>query len=313
MNRRLRLLLKWIKMICGKSDLHTLQGPGNLYSKNKVEGYYSDLTAKVKSTSIFDSNGIPMNIRADGIKVYFPIAIAQYGLGAYDLYLLNQKTENYNRFLKCCDWFVKEQDYNGGWDTFKRIGADCSNGYSAMAQGEAASLLIRAFLETNQNKYLYGAISAIQLMLRPIENGGTSRYIDNELYLEEFVEKETYCVLNGWVFAIFGIIDLLKVHYDKNIVTLLQRTLETLARSLNRYDRSFWSNYDLRGNIASPFYHHLHISLLHVLNDLYPLKNFEIYEKKWYRYYSKKSYNWLAFFLKGIQKIKNPGKTILVK
>jgi heparosan-N-sulfate-glucuronate 5-epimerase len=37
---------------------------------------------------------VPMTIVDTGEQIYFPIAVFQYGLGAYDLYLLNKGRKN---------------------------------------------------------------------------------------------------------------------------------------------------------------------------------------------------------------------------
>ena len=48
-----------------------------------------------------------------------------------------------------------------------------------MAQGEAASLLIRGFKETGDKKYINAAKKAIDFMLLPLDRGGTSLYTNN--------------------------------------------------------------------------------------------------------------------------------------
>ncbi|MDQ7861995.1 hypothetical protein RCO48_16545 [Peribacillus frigoritolerans] len=51
-------------------------------------------------------------------KVYFPTAIVQYGLGAYDLYLLTSDKSYYDKFINITNWLLNDQEKNGGWDAF---------------------------------------------------------------------------------------------------------------------------------------------------------------------------------------------------
>ena len=64
----------------------------------------------------------------------------------------------------------------------------------------------------------------------------------------------------------------------------MDQSVNTLKRMLSKYDRGYWSSYDLKGTIASPAYHDLHIELLKVMEDLFDEKIFGIYAKKFSQY-----------------------------
>lgn len=81
-------------------------------------------------TSFWDQMGLPklLTSRASqytgwqiGECVYFPTAVAQYDLGAYDVWLLKGDREAYNAFLRCADWLLNDQDKMGGWLVWSRI------------------------------------------------------------------------------------------------------------------------------------------------------------------------------------------------
>ncbi len=294
-----KLIKKWINMIVGKSILHAKQSKGKIYSKDKVLGYYNDMSNKVLQCKTLDEYGIPFNVIDTGEKVYFPIAIFQYGLGAYDLYLLNDNEEYLEKFKKCVEWALKMQMSNGAWNTFGCVNA--TNPYSAMSQGEGASLLLRAYLEFNNDDYLIAAKNAIDFMLKSVAEGGTTIYDRDDLYLKEFIDKPV--VLNGWIFAIFGLYDYCKVSNDDRYATILNRTLNTLAKEIKNFDNGYWSKYDIEEKLTSPFYHHLHIAQLDVLYELFKIDVFLQYSLKW-RYYTKKYINKIkAFIVKAFQKV----------
>lgn len=81
---------KWINMLRGNSVYHVNQDEGKYYSKTEVKGYYNNLTDKVL---LFGKkgNGIPTTTVDTGETIYFSIAIFQYGLASYDLYLSSSK------------------------------------------------------------------------------------------------------------------------------------------------------------------------------------------------------------------------------
>ena len=296
------MIQKWIKMLRHDSILHVEQNEGRYYSVSEVAGYYNNFCGKVESTKNFDEVGIPQNIASHGNekeKVYFPIAIFQYGLGAYDLWLETRKSDYYTDFLAMADWAVKNQEESGAWDTFGVL--HYNNPYSSMSQGEGASLLARAYKETENRKYYIACKKAIEFMLLPIENGGTCVYTDTGLILKEYPDKAP--VLNGWIFSAFGLFDAWKITAEDKYLEAWEKASNEIRCSLNRFDDGHWSYYDLSGKLTSPFYHSLHIELLKALNHLSPDEEYEKYIKKW----SAESNNWFwkktAFVRKALQKI----------
>lgn len=84
------MIQKWLRMLRHDSVLHVEQAEGQYYSVSEIAGYYNNFCGKIQNTKNFDTAGIPQNIASHGNdreQVYFPIAIFQYGLGAYDLWL----------------------------------------------------------------------------------------------------------------------------------------------------------------------------------------------------------------------------------
>ncbi|MFF2447139.1 D-glucuronyl C5-epimerase family protein [Neobacillus sp. NPDC058068] len=292
-------LKKWLNMLNGKSILHVNQGIGKIYSKSGIKGYYNDLTEKVTKGDNLNEVKLPILELEDGSKVLFPIAIFQYGLGSYDLYLLENKQLYLNKFKLCVDWAINNQQKDGSWSNFFFVHSNAP--YSAMAQGEGVSLLLRAYKEFNDEKYLFGAKKAIDFLLTPLDLGGTTKYFNGEVFLQEYTNEPT--VLNGWIFAIFGLFDYFKVSEDKRIKELLDKTLESLEAHLSEFDNGYWSMYDLGGRITSPFYHKLHIAQLEVLYDIFRNELFKEYSERWHKYQN----NWFkrkhAFIVKVCQKL----------
>lgn len=289
---------KWIKMISGKSILHVNQCSGKHYDKYHINGYYNDLTEKVTKSNI-DINDLPKTLLPNGKTIDFSIAIFQYGLGAYDIYIETRKKEYLKRFYNAVEWAVKNQQKNGSWNTFEY--ENTVNPYSSMAQGEGASLLLRAFVESKNIKYKKCAYNAIKFMMKDVKNNGCTSYNDGDVILKEFPNKPA--VLNGWIFSLFGLYDLLLIENNQEIKKFYNNSIITLTKMLPKYDLKYWSKYDLGKKIASPFYHRLHVELLKVLYDLNGNEAFIEYAKKFDKYQKNILYKFVAFAKKAYQKI----------
>lgn len=290
---------KWAKMLTGKSILHVNQGVGKVYSKDLLKGYYNDLTEKVTKGDYYNEAKVPSTFVDSGDEIYFPIAIYQYGLGAYDLYLLNKEEIMLKKFKVCADWAVNEQESTGSWSTF--FYENKKHPYSSMAQGEGISLLLRAYKEFGDNKYIKSAKKAIEFMLKPIEEGGTTKYTINGIYLCECTHDPV--ILNGWIFSLWGLFDYLKVIEDEKVRRIYEDSVTTLVSSLPEFDNGYWSKYNLGKMITSPFYHKLHIAQLEVMYEITGEEIFRNYSKNWSSYQNKWFNRIRAFINKAFQKL----------
>ena len=304
------LIKRWINIALGRSVTAVKQGEGKYYDKDEIKGYYNDLTGKLNGT-VLDENGIPLTEIAEGEMVYFPIAIFQYGLAAYDAYLDSKSRAYLLEFKNIANWAIENQKSDGSWDAF---GPMKSRKYSvsSMCQGEGASLLFRAAKQFRNEKYKNQAFSAIDFMLRPVDEGGTSIYEEGRSYLEEYPESPRRSVLNGWIFSIFGLYDAMLEMPDK-YAPAFNQTLDTLCNDVLFYDRGFWSLYDRKGKIASPAYHDLHIALLEVLFSLTGRRELQIAARKFKGYRRKKLCKLKAVLIKIIQKLKEDSDVVTVK
>lgn len=287
-------------MIFGKSILHVNQTLGLQFKPGEVYGYFNNLTEKVtKDVDALRNESLPKMFDDNGREVIFPVSIFQYGLGAFDLMLEHKKDIYSRQFWRCVEWAYKNQNDEGAWSMGDYIPPE--EPYGAMCQGEGASLLLRAYKLSNNKEYLKRAIRAIDFMLRPLEKGGTSVYSKNDLVLLEFTNRP--CVFNGWVFAIFGLYDLTLIIDADKYHNALNKTVTTLRNSLNLWDCGYWSLYNEKGMIASPFYHNLHIAQLEALELAFPSCGFGKLKDKFVAYRNNKFYKKKAFMNKAIQKL----------
>ena len=300
MGINLQKIKKWTKMLAGNSSYHVNQVEGRVYSKDEIRGYYNDLTEKVSRFGL-PGDQIPVTTVDSGEKLYFPIAIFQYGLAAYDLFLLNvgDAIEMRSRVVACANWAIDNQQNDGSWITFAY--ENPNHPYSSMAQAEAISLLLRAYQIEKKEKYIEAVKKSTEFMLIPIEDGGTTSYQDGDVFLYECTHDPL--ILNGWIFSIWGLMDYCKFFDDSNVQNILTRTIQTLEKKLQDFDLGYWSKYEDGKRICSPFYHKLHIAQLNVM---YELTGHEIYKKYaglWGKYQQNRINRCRAFITKACQKV----------
>lgn len=297
------IIKRWARMLTGRSVWHVNQKIGDSFSVSEIKGYYNDLTQKViMIPDLIDTDKLPILDIGDGKSFEFPVAIFQYGLGAYDLFLQTNDERYRKKFIQAVNWTVFHQEASGAWDNFSYYYPEHPNG--AMAQGEGVSLLIRAYVELNDLKYLECAKKAIDFMLLSTKDGGTTLYkSDGAIILLEYPHRKA--VLNGWIFAWWGLYDYVLITKDcKRYKRILNQSEKTLREFLPKYSKKVWSAYDLEGRIASPFYHNLHIAQMQVM---YRLTGDDLYNdiaSIWIKQQRNFIYLTIAFIKKSIQKLR---------
>jgi heparosan-N-sulfate-glucuronate 5-epimerase len=149
---------------------------------------------------------------------------------------------------------------------------------SAMAQGEGASLLSRLYIATGEERWADAARRAVAAMRLPSSAGGVQARLGDEAWPEEYPTSPPSFVLNGGIFALWGLYDVGVALGDEEAAREFEQGADTLAANLYRWDTGYWSRYDLFPhpvmNVASSFYHALHISQLEAMQVIAPRPEF---------------------------------------
>lgn len=277
--------------------------------------YYMPFTAKAGYRAHLDENGIPMLDYHGAIGTqYNPIAIAQYGLGNYNLYQRSGGEGNRAKFQLTADWLkenlVENQFGVPVWMHY--FDFEYQEGlrapwYSGLAQGQGISVLVRAYQLTQNEEYLQAAEKAFNSFLVTVPEGGViDRDKDGNLWIEEYIVASPTHVLNGFIWALWGVYDYYLLKKSETAKGIIDLALETLLRNLPRYDTGYWSLYDLSSSklkmIASPFYHQLHIVQLRIMFNLTKEAGFAQFADRWESYQKRTLNRWRAFIQKAIFK-----------
>ncbi len=284
-----------------------------------LDYYYIDYSKgkySIKHEYNFDKNGIPI-LEINGKLIYQPVYIAQFALGAYDYYLNTKDIDAKNIFIKCADWFKGNLKKHGRfyyWEYNFEI--DAPGGiygvpwFSAMAQGQGASVLLRAFSETKDEKYLQAANKAIRPIFYDVSVGGLSVVKGNDyIFPQEYPTDPPSDILNGAIYTYFGVNDYYRVTGDPNVKNICDIIVKTFANELEYYDTGYWSLYARwpPGRLADHHYNSRHITQLRLLYLITGNKKFFQYSHRFEEYHN----NWMnrtkCVFLINLEQIKRFG------
>lgn len=309
------MLRSWWRMLVGTSYWHVTPDVGPHFVPGRLEGYVRDYRAKTRWEGPVDADGLPLCRTSDGRLAVVSTTVFQKALGEWDTWLDGERRDAARRdaFLAIARWAVASQDERGGWPPWMALGVHYASAYSAMAQGQGVSVLVRAHAATGDSAFLEAARRGAALALAPIGTGGCSRRAADGLVLEEVPLAVPNSIFNGWVYALFGLYDLTLAAADEPIEGALEETVEALVAYLPRYDAGYWSYYDALGNLASPYYHQAHIALLAGLAKAFPrhAAAFDRLRARFEKQAASRLKRLRAMCVKAIQKLRNPPDVIL--
>ena len=246
----------------------------------------------------FDAEGIPIIPTYVDVEPrrlhYYPITIGQYALAIFHTWLRSSREDDRRRFLRLADWFVEQQAQDGCWYAqtdmpLYRLRAPWP---SAMAQGRGLSVLTRAWQGTSDEKYIASARRALAAFSVPVAQGGITDTYDGRITYEEYPARPAPHVLNGMIFALFGIWDLVRAQPDDaRAAELFERGAATVEALLPRYDTGWWSLYDLYHleaatprNPCTAHYHDIHVKQLTVMHAITGRRPFGAFARRWATY-----------------------------
>lgn len=259
---------------------------------NPLSGYYNDLTLEVRAASPIDGAERLRKLIAEP-RVNFT-SVAQLGIGAWQL----AKSEP--TWLKvtsaAAHWLAGQLDDSGQlvvpWAMSHTYELE-PPWISAMTQGEAVSLFLRAAPEDDSPHELFSATARAVIPL--LDPSPVITQTPEGPVLQEYPTNPPAHVLNGWIFGLWGLYDLstmgetefISADLARRTASAFEEGVSALATRLPRYDAWGWSRYDLFPHpivhVASPFYHRLHIEQLLATNELAPDPRLQEMATRWER------------------------------
>ncbi len=208
----------------------------------------------------FDAQGVPrihsyIDVEDAGYY-YYPITIGQYGLAVFHTFLNTGDQEKKEQFISIADWFynnaIDEDRLGVYWLTevdkpeFKIF----TPWKSAFAQSRGISILLRAWQLTRDDRYYDTAVAALGLFDYDTSEGGVRVGTSSSYFYEEYVAEAPTRILDGMMFSLFGLYDLMRVtkRIDEDNYRWSRRMFEDgiagLSHWLPRFDMGYWVYYN---------------------------------------------------------------------
>jgi glycosyltransferase involved in cell wall biosynthesis len=196
-----------------------------------------------------DDAGVPFQVHPAG---YHPTIIGQFALANWNQYLATNDDYYRNVFLTQANWLVQHEAHicngAGGWPISSPHPDVPTKGLwlSALAQGNAISVLIRAFQLTGEAEFLEAAHRAIQTFKQDILDFGISDPVGDEgIFFEEVAVYPATHRLNGFIFGLLGLYDYAELTGDSKVESLIHQSHGTLHDFLCEFDLGYWTCSDL--------------------------------------------------------------------
>ena len=268
-------------------------GVGEISFDSTLGCYYQNIAPAIihinnKKFASLDEHGIPYYISGNE-KKYSIVLVIQYGQMCFDLMKKGIDEENnFKKLLKCVEWLDSKSEFFIGtkiWRSESNDQYQLDDGWvSGMYQGQALSLYLRAYQLLEKPEYLNSAELIFKSFFITYEQGGFVRK-DNfgNLWFEEYPGKEPSFVLNGFIYAMFGILDFYRVTKNPQALAVWEDCVNTLEKNLHKYDVWYWSLYDqLKKELVSYYYmKNVHIPLMEIMYLLTNKEIFNKFAKKW--------------------------------
>jgi len=260
--------------------------------------YFMRFQGKADYRGPFDSSGVPLlDYQGDIGRQHNPIAIAQYGLARFNRWCETRKADDEDAWMTAAWWLARQLRPNAAgvpvwnhdfdWPYRETLRAPW---YSGLAQGSGISLLVRAADATGNWPFAKAAEQAFKAFHYDIDSGGVlAQDSSGRIWIEEYIVRPPSHILNGFIWAIWGVHDYARFSGSLHARGLFDSCLSTVERALSEYDTGRWSLYELpapgcQQMLASRYYHELHIVQLRALQRMTGRPVFGTVADRWQRY-----------------------------
>lgn len=279
-----------------KTAVQTANLSGELSSHTYIQGHNSFESVPAELNSYFMSNDQPLRVEAanldyteqgvplrvlDGIPYDHPVLQAQFMLKHLNTLRRNGPNE-YSDVLhatakRLIGYAIESRGalflpFKFPWNAGKQQ----PPWFSAMAQGQVLSAISRLHELEPRKEYedfAKGLLASFELL--PVSSTSSIPWVvdidtSGHLWLEEYPHPgQGKCVLNGHLFAVWGLYDYWRVFNSKRALTIANAALETTKKYIRQSRTPNWSShYDLTNFFLIRNYHQTHIWQMEVTYNL---------------------------------------------
>ena len=279
-----RRLVRHLNSALSRGVGYEFTPPGVFVDESSVRGYYIDFRAKTIS---------PSSRRPEQL---LPAGLAQLALGWWERILAGEAHAT-DEFRRTCALLEQRADRRDGqllwaYDGTVRKYPLAWPPYSGLAQAQAASVFVRAYTLSGDARDADLAQRAIR-SLTDLDSDLVATTSAGPI-LEESPGEPTSHILNGWIYALWGLRDVELALGSAEAASMYEASLSCLRGMLDCYDVGWWTKYSLYPHklpdLAKPFYHRLHADQAEILYRLTGHTEFGDAARRWRSYDT--SVNW---------------------
>ncbi|HZQ07611.1 MAG TPA: D-glucuronyl C5-epimerase family protein [Anaerolineae bacterium] len=262
----------------------------------RLDHYYHDFTYELAIARPMNAAGVPLLDYGYPLGARsFPILTGAYALALHERFLCTNDSAFKQKFLAVADCLVERQGASRtgfGWENelpnFKYW--MMPPWISGMSQGLNLSALLRAYELAPKASYMESATRAIRSFEQGAPEGGCREVgAQGDVWYEETPSTAptgSAHILNGFIFALWGLYDYVRATQDARAQELLDEGLATLRNRAAQYDTGYWTRYALtpRNYLATRFYHQVHIDGMIIFHALTEEARFADWAKRWTAY-----------------------------
>lgn len=155
---------------------------------------------------------------------------------------------------------------------------------SALTQSFGISVLLREYQRLNDRTYLDAATKALSWLRKPVKDGGLAFPMAKGTWYEEYPSTTNPShVLNGHMWALFGIWDYYRVTGEKVARQMFDDGVTALRAELDKYDVGYWAVYAQtnRRDMVTGQYMQFMIGQLRVLYAITEIERFKKVADRW--------------------------------
>jgi D-glucuronyl C5-epimerase C-terminus len=213
-----------------------------LFSTSYVAYTMFDTKAEMDIHTTFNDKDIVM-CRSDTKLHYNPLMSAHYALVCYNDYLKSQNPQAIKAFWTQTNNLEKEflaTDYKHYYEWGGQVF------YSGIAQSILASLFMRAYTLTKEQKWADIAYNTLKQIFVPTEKGGNLIYdTEGYVWIEEYPRLgKLSMVINGYLYALIAVYEyLILCKNDPELSTYCAQMTEALFKNLHHYKFGKYTRY----------------------------------------------------------------------
>lgn len=243
-----------------------------------LSGFHMDLRGVARSYGPPAEAEAWLDLLVARRELVLPVTVLQLGLGAWQRSLDVEDPDRHGwaRIARLvAAWAVVDMDGHGRFTHHQPMPhtyAIPAPWYSAMAQALGVGLLIRHGMVEDATRAARSLLDPQHGLISESEHGPI---------LEEYQAEPRPHVLNGWMWGLFGLYDLAYAPADMeserraDALAAYEAGVASLVAQLPAYETGRgWTTYDRYphpiANIASPFYHRLHVEMLGAIERIAP-------------------------------------------